>query len=73
MTFILQLNRGTYRVLQKILFIYFSGTAILTFFVLPAVGIYPAVLALNLNASESAALTFEPSLWYYHKPHNAFA
>ena len=73
MTFIMQLNRGTYRVLQKILFIYFSGRAILTSFILPAVGIYPIVLALNLNASESVALTFEPSLWYYHKPHNAFA
>ena len=55
MRFISQLIKGISRVLQKLLK-YFSDNAISTFFLLPAAGILPVVLALNLNDSESVVL-----------------
>ena len=62
MRFISQLIKGISRVLQKLLK-YFSDNAISTFFLLPAAGVLPVVLALNLNDSESGVLLF------YHLNH----
>ena len=53
--FISQLIKGISRVLQQVLK-YFKGTAILTSFVLPAAGLLPIILALNLNDSDSVKL-----------------
>ena len=46
-----QLISGISRVLQKLLK-YFDGTAISTSLVLPAAGVLPAILTLDLNDSE---------------------
>ena len=46
-----QLISGISRVLQKLLK-YFDGTAISTSLVLPAAGVLPAILTLDLNGSE---------------------
>ena len=55
MRLISQLIKGISRVLKKLLKS-FSGTAILTSFVLPAAGIFPVILILNLNDSECTIL-----------------
>ena len=48
-------------VLQKLLK-YFNGTAILTLFVLPAKGVFPAILIFYLNDSDCVILPFGSSL-----------
>ena len=57
---ILQLNKGIPRVVQKLLK-YFKGT-ILTCFVLPPAVVFPVILTLNMNDSDSAILSFGLSL-----------
>ena len=52
---------------------YFNGTAISTSAVLPAAGVLSAILALNINDSESAILSMRLSLRYCHKLSGAFA
>ena len=66
MRFILQLIRGISRTFQK-LPQYFNDTAILISLVLPSAGILLAILALNLNDSQSAMLSLGSSLWYCQK------
>ena len=41
---------------------YFNGTAILTSFVLPSAGVFPVILILYLNYSDSVILSFGISL-----------
>ena len=48
---------GISRVPQKLLK-YFNVTTISTCLVLPMVGVFPVILALNLNDSESVIATF---------------
>ena len=48
------------RVLQKLLK-YFNGTSISTFFVLPLSGVFPVILILDLNDSDSVILSFGSS------------
>ena len=60
-----QLINGILRVLQKLLK-YFHGTIISTSFVSPSAGVFPFILILDLNDSESVTLSFGPS--YCHKP-----
>ena len=62
-----QLINGISRVTQKLLK-YFNGTS----FVLPSLGLYPVILILDLNDSESVNLSFDPSLWYCHKLPDVF-
>ena len=52
-----QLISGISRVLQKLLK-YFDGTAISTSLVLPAAGVLPAILTLDLNDSEFVTAVF---------------
>ena len=52
-----QLINGISRVTQKLLK-YFNETS----FVLPSLGVYPVILILDLNDSESVNLSFDPSL-----------
>ena len=61
-----QLIKGISRVLQKLLK-YFSGTALLTSFVLAASDVLYANFALNLNDSESAIIAFGSSILYCYK------
>ena len=61
-----RLMKGISKVLQKLLS-YFSGTAISTFFVLPATEMLAVIIALNVNDSESAIGSLATSLWYCHK------
>ena len=56
-----QLVKGISRVLQKLLK-YFNGTGILTSFVLPAAGVFPVILILNLNDLDSIMLSLGLSL-----------
>ena len=49
------------RVLQKLLK-YFRGTIISTSFSLPASGVFPVIVILDLNDSESAKLSSSSSL-----------
>ena len=56
-----QLIKGISRVLQKLIK-YFNGTIISTSFVLPASGVFPIILILDLNNSESDKLSFGSSL-----------
>ena len=71
MRLISQLINGISRVLQKLLKC-FNATAISTSFVLPAVGIFPVILTLNLNHSDCVILTFGSSLQYCHKLSDVF-
>ena len=66
-----QLNRGHFKSYPKVTQS-FNHTAISTFFVLPAAGVLPIILALNLNDSESVMLSFGSSFWYFHKLANVF-
>ena len=52
MRLILQLVISISRVFQKLLK-YFNGTAILTFFVFVSPGVFPVILILYLNRSDS--------------------
>ena len=52
-----QLVKSISRVQQKLLN-YFNGTATSTSFVLPAAGVFPVILTLNLNDSESVPVEF---------------
>ena len=61
MRLISQLINDISRVLQKLLK-YFNGTAISTSFVLPAAGVFPVILILNLNDSDCVILSFGSSL-----------
>ena len=61
MRFTSQLISCISRVLQKLLK-YFNGTAIPTSLVLQAAGVFPLILALNLNDSDSVMLSFGSSL-----------
>ena len=56
-----QLIKGVSIVLQKLLR-YFNGTIISTSFSLPAAGDFPVIFILDLRDSESAKLSFYPSL-----------
>ena len=67
-----QFIKGISRILQNLLK-YFNSTTISTFFILPATGALPIILALNLNDSESVMLTLGSFLWYYHKRPDVFA
>ena len=58
MRYILYLISGIPRILQKC----FNDTAIFTSLALPAAGVHPVILSLNLNDSESVVLLFESSL-----------
>ena len=58
---ILQLIKGISRVHQKLLK-YFKGTAILTSFLIPAAGVFPVILLLNVNDSDSTILSFGSSI-----------
>ena len=44
---------------------YFIGTAISRYLVLPPGGVFPVIVALNLNDSESVMLLLWSSLWYF--------
>ena len=57
-----ELISGVSRVLQKLLK-YFNGDLISTYFVLPAVGLFPVIFALHLNDSESFTAVLSAS--YY--------
>ena len=61
MRLISQLINNISRVLEKLLK-YFNGTAILTSFVEPVAGVFPVVLVLYLNESDSVILSFGSSL-----------
>ena len=61
-----QLIKCISRVVQNVLMC-FNGTAISKFFVLPAAGIFPFILSLNLKNSESVIAAFGSSLQYCHK------
>ena len=61
MRLIFQLIKGISRVLQQLLK-YFNGTAILTSFVLSSTGVFPVILILYLNDSDSVILSFGSSL-----------
>ena len=61
MILISQLISGISRVLQKLLK-YFNDTPISTSFLLPAAGVFPVILILNLNDSDCVILSFESSL-----------
>ena len=61
MRLILQLIKGISGVFPKLLK-YFNGNAILKSFVLPAAGVFPVVLILNVNDSEFTILSFGSSL-----------
>ena len=56
-----QLINDISRVLQKLLK-YFNGTAVSTFFLLTASGVFPFILILYLNDSDSVILPFGSSL-----------
>ena len=56
MRLILQCISGIYIVLKN-----------LTYFVLPSAGVFPVILTLNLNISESVKVAFGLSLKYCHK------
>ena len=71
MILISQLIKCISRVLQKLLK-YINGTAVLTSFVLPAAGVFPVILILNLNDSESTILSFGSSLQCCHKIADVF-
>ena len=58
---IAQLTNDISRALQKLVKD-FSGTAISTFFVLPAAGVFPIILVLYLNYSDCGILSFRSSL-----------
>ena len=61
MRLISQLIKGISRVLQN-LHKFFNGTAILTRFVLPLVGVLHVIFISDLNDLESAKLIFDSSL-----------
>ena len=60
MRLISQLINGISRVLQNLLK-YFNDTVILTYLVLPSVGVFPVISILYLNNSDSVILSFRSS------------
>ena len=66
MRLISQLIKGISRVPQKLLK-YFNGTAILTSFVLPLVGVFPVIFILDWNDSEFTIAACGSSHLYCHK------
>ena len=61
MRLISQLINDISRVVQKLLK-YINGTAVSTYFVLPAAGVFPVILVLYLNDSDCVVLSFGSSL-----------
>ena len=66
-----KLINGFSRVLQKLLK-YFNGTAVLSYFVLPAAGVFPVILILYFKDSDCVTLSFGSYLQYCHKIPNVF-
>ena len=66
-----KLINGFSRVLQKLLK-YFNGTAVLSYFVLPAAGDFPVILILYLKDSDCVTLSFGSYLQYCHKIPDVF-
>ena len=61
MRLISQLINDISRILQKLLK-YINSTAVLTSFVFPAAGVFPVILILYLNDSDSVIVSFGSSL-----------
>ena len=66
-----QLINDILRAIQKLLK-YFNGTDISKYFVLRSSGVFPVILILDLNDSDSVILSFDSSLYYCLKLPNVF-
>ena len=66
-----QLIHDILRAIQKLLK-YFNGTDISKYFVLRSSGVFPVILILDLNDSDSVILSFDSSLYYCLKLPNVF-
>ena len=71
MRLISQLINGISRDFQKLMN-YFNDTSISTFFALPLSAVFPLILILDLDDSDSVILSFGSSLWYCHKLPDVF-
>ena len=72
MRLVSQMINGISRVLQE-LRKQFNGTAISTFFVLPAAGVFPVILIVYLNDLDCVILSFGSSLYYCHRLSDVFS